>query len=255
MGYLHEGHLSLIRKSKKTADITVVSVFVNPTQFAPNEDLNKYPHDLKRDKKLLEKEKVDFLFYPGIKEIYPENYNTYVEVSGITGNLEGWFRPTHFKGVTTIVSMLFNAVNPDHAFFGQKDVQQAAVIKQMTADLKFDIKIHVCPIVRETGGLALSSRNIFLSPSERKDAFVLNRSLKFASKLIKGGEANTKIIVKGMMKMVNSVGSSRLDYISIVEAESFKEIRKLEKGNKYYILIACRIGDTRLIDNLLIKFN
>ena len=254
MGFLHEGHLSLVRRSKKTADVTVVSVFVNPTQFAPNEDLNKYPRDLKTDKKLLERENVDYLFCPDADDIYAKDFQTYVEVGKITGKLEGEFRPNHFKGVTTIVSLLFNIIRPDHAFFGQKDAQQAAVIKRMVKDLKYDLKVHLCPIVRESDGLALSSRNIFLSPGERKDALVLNRSLKLAAGLIKNGEANVSKIIGRMTDVVGSVDSSRSDYIKIVEAENFKETSRLIKGKKYYILIACRIGGTRLIDNLLIKF-
>ncbi len=253
MGFLHEGHLSLVGKSKKTADITVVSIFVNPTQFAPGEDLSKYPRDLKRDKELLERENADYLFYPEAGDIYSGNFQTYVEVGKITGILEGEFRPSHFKGVTTVVSILFNIIRPDHAFFGQKDAQQAAVIKQMVKDLKYNIKIHVCPIVREPDGLALSSRNIYLNAGERKDALVLSKSLKLAAGMIKTGEANAGKIIGSMKEVVGSVDSSRPDYIKIVEADNFKETSRLIKGKKYYILIACRIGKTRLIDNMLIK--
>ncbi len=254
MGYLHDGHLSLVKKSKKTADITVVSVFVNPTQFSPDEDLKKYPRSLSRDRKLLKKQGVDYLFFPDVNEIYPENYQTYVEVNQITKSLEGESRPSHFKGVTTIVSILFNTVNPDHVFFGQKDAQQAAVVIQMVKDLKFDVKVHVCPIIREPDGLALSSRNVYLSPQERKEALVLSTSLKLASSLIKKGESNTARIIKEMSKIVNSVKSSRLDYIKITEAGTFNEVSKLTKGEDYYILIACKIGMTRLIDNIKMKF-
>ena len=253
MGYLHEGHLSLIKKSKKLTDVTIVSIFVNPTQFAANEDLSNYPRNLKRDKNLLSNEGVDFLFFPSVEEIYPENYQTYVEVNNITRVLEGEFRPTHFKGVTTVVSILFNSVNPDHAFFGQKDAQQAAVIERMVKDLNFDIKIHVCPIVRESDGLAMSSRNIYLSAKERSDALVLSRALNLASKMVKIGELNPAKIIIEMEKIISSVDNSKPDYVRIVNADTFEESKNLKKGEKYYFLIACRIGRTRLIDNVLLK--
>lgn len=253
MGYLHKGHLSLVKRSKKSADVTVVSIFVNPTQFAPNEDLANYPRDLERDKRKLAAGKVDYLFIPKAREIYPPDFQTYVGVEKITKILEGSFRPTHFKGVTTIVSILFNSLNPDHVFFGQKDAQQATVIKQMVKDLKYDIKIHVCPIVREKDGLAMSSRNIYLSAKEREDALVLSNSLKLASGLINNGETHCDKIIYKMLGVINSVDSSVPDYIKIVNANSFEEVNEIEKSKKYYILVACRIGTTRLIDNHLIK--
>ncbi len=253
MGYLHEGHLSLVKKSKEQTDITVVSIFVNPTQFAPNEDLAKYPRDIERDKKLLKKYDVDYLFIPDVKEIYPDNFQTFVEINKITKHLEGEFRPTHFKGVATIVAILFNIVKPNFAFFGQKDAQQAAVIKRMVKDLKFDIRIVVCPIIREDDGLALSSRNVYLSAKERTDALVLSKSLKLAQKLIKDGENDSKVILNEMKEIISSVDTSNLDYIKIVSADTFEEAGKLTSGHQYYILIACRIGTTRLIDNSLIK--
>ncbi len=253
MGYLHQGHLSLVKQSQKYSDVTVVSIFVNPTQFAPNEDLKSYPKDLKRDKKLLVNEGVDFLFFPDARKIYSAAFQTFVEVEKITKTLEGEFRPTHFKGVTTIVAILFNSVKPDHAFFGQKDAQQAFVINRMADDLKFDIKIHVCPIVREKDGLAMSSRNIYLSTKERRDALVLSKSLNLAKSIIKSGRFSAKLIINRMMKVINSVDSSIPDYVRIVDAGSFSDVRNLKKGKKYYILIACRIGKTRLIDNTLIK--
>jgi len=253
MGYLHEGHLSLIKNSKEKSDITVVSIFVNPIQFAPNEDLKKYPRDIERDKRLLKKYGVDYLFFPNEDDIYPKNFQTYVEVKNISKILEGEFRPTHFSGVTTIVSILFNLVKPDFAFFGQKDAQQAVIIKQMVSDLKFNIKIIICPIVRESDGLAMSSRNIYLSKKERSDALVLNKSLSEAVKNIRGGEKSSSKIEYEMLKIMNSVDSSKLDYIRIVESETFVEAKKLLKGSVYYILIACKIGNTRLIDNVLVK--
>lgn len=253
MGYLHEGHISLIRKSKMKADITIVSIFVNPTQFAPNEDLEKYPRDLKRDKNLLIKEKVDILFYPGVSEIYQENFQSYVEVTGISEKFEGEFRPGHFRGVATVVSILFNSVKPDFVFFGQKDAQQAAVIQRMIKDLKFDLKIIICPIVREKDGLALSSRNVYLSVQERKEALVLNNSLKLAAKMIKEGERKSSEILSEMVRLIRSIRYADLDYVKIVRQDFFTEVTSLEEGVKYYILVACKIGKTRLIDNLLIK--
>ncbi|MGA7838603.1 MAG: pantoate--beta-alanine ligase [Ignavibacteriaceae bacterium] len=253
MGYLHEGHLSLVRKARSKADITIASIFINPTQFAPTEDLANYPRNIKRDKAKLVKEGVDILFFPDTKEIYADGFQTFVEVNEITAKLEGESRPTHFKGVTTIVSILFNCVKPDFAFFGQKDAQQAEVIKRMVEDLKFNTKIVVSPIVREKDGLAMSSRNVYLSDQERKDALVLSKSLKGAKEKIRGGEKSTAKILSWMKKLINSVESSDLDYVSIVEANSFRQEEKLIKGKKYYILVACKIGKTRLIDNLLIK--
>jgi pantoate--beta-alanine ligase len=253
MGFLHEGHLSLVKKSKEKTDITVVSIFVNPIQFSLNEDLAKYPRDIEHDKKILKKAGVDYVFIPSVDEIYAEGFQTFVEVDKITRHSEGEFRPSHFKGVTTIVSILFNIVMPDYAFFGQKDAQQAAVIKRMVKDLKMGLQIIICPIIREQDGLAKSSRNIYLSPQERKDALVLSRSLKIAQTLIKEGDRNKTAIIRKMKEEISSVGSSALDYIKIVDAEKFEEIEGLSVGKKYYILIACKIGNTRLIDNILIK--
>lgn len=253
MGYLHEGHLSLVKKAFESADIVVVSVFVNPTQFAPNEDFSKYPRDEERDRKLLMELNVDVLFLPSAEEIYPRDYQTYVEVNGITKTLEGESRPTHFKGVTTIVSILFNCVMPDVAVFGQKDAQQAAVIKQMVRDLKFDLEILVAPIVREADGLAMSSRNIFLSAEERKDALVLNSSLRYAGQMISGGISNAEEIIEKMKTQIESVNSAKLDYIRIVDAGNFGAAERLSSGKEYYILIACRIGKTRLIDNMFLR--
>ena len=253
MGYLHDGHISLIRRSKKKNDVTVVSIFVNPTQFAPNEDYNKYPRDIEADKSLLRREQVDILFCPAVSEIYGTSFQTYADVEEITKILEGEFRPVHFKGVTTVVSILFNCVKPDIAFFGQKDAQQAEIIRRMVSDLKFDLKVEVCPIVREKDGLALSSRNVYLSDKERQDALILNKSLKLAANIIKEGESNTEKILSGMKKLIGSVNSANLDYVSIVEKKSFSKVKSIEKGERYYILVACKIGKTRLIDNLLIK--
>jgi pantoate--beta-alanine ligase len=252
MGALHDGHLSLVRESKKENDITVVSIFVNPAQFAPGEDYSKYPRDTKKDIQLLESEDVDYLFFPHVSEIYPEDYQTYIEVTDITKKQEGEFRPDHFKGVTTIVAILFNIVQPSSAYFGQKDAQQSAVIKRMVEDLKYNIKVRVCPIVRETDGLAMSSRNVYLSEEDRKKALILSASLKQAEEFIRGGEREVQVIIKSINRNFLSEKSIQLNYIRIVEADSFKESEKLITGRKYFILIACKIGKTRLIDNILI---
>lgn len=253
MGYLHEGHLSLVDKAKELSDVVVVSIFVNPTQFAPNEDFTKYPRDEQKDKNLLEEKGVDAVFMPEASEIYPSGYQSYVEVTEITKKQEGEFRPTHFKGVTTVVAILFNSVKPDVAIFGQKDAQQAAVINRMVKDLKFDIQIVISPIIREKDGLAKSSRNVYLSDKERKDALILSSSLRYADQMIAAGERDSGVIISEMEKQIKAVDSSVLDYIRIAEAESFNEVERLQPGGEYYILIACRIGKTRLIDNVLIS--
>lgn len=253
MGFLHEGHLSLVRESKSKADVTVVSIFVNPTQFSPNEDLDKYPRNYERDEKLLKDSEVDILFYPSSEDIYPENYLTYINVENITSVLEGEFRPTHFKGVSTIVSMLFNIVKPHIAVFGQKDAQQAAVINKMVSDLKYDIKIIISPIIRETDGLAMSSRNVYLSPAERDDALFLFRSLNYCKEMIEKGEKDFLRIKNDLETNIKMPDTALLDYIHLVKLPEFKVVDKLDWGEDYFILIACKIGKTRLIDNILIK--
>jgi pantoate--beta-alanine ligase len=253
MGYLHEGHLSLIRESKRTCDVTIVSIFVNPTQFGPSEDFKNYPRDVERDDKLLVTEGVDYLFLPSTDEIYPRKFQTYVNVEYVTKKLEGEFRPTHFRGVATVVLILFNCMEPNYAFFGQKDAQQLAVIKQMVSDLKLDVKIVGCPIVREEDGLAMSSRNVYLSSSERKDALVLHRSLELAKKIISEGERRVNIILSDMNELFLKIPAAKLDYIKIVEADTFEIVDELKTGIDYYILIACKIGKTRLIDNINIR--
>lgn len=252
MGYLHNGHISLIEESKKRADITIVSIFVNPTQFAPTEDFKAYPRDIERDSRLLEQAGTDYLFFPSAVEIYPNNFQTYVDVTEISKIIEGEFRPTHFKGVTTIVSILFNCVKPDLAFFGQKDAQQTAVIKRMIEDLKYEIEVVICPIIREADGLALSSRNVYLNPEEREKALILNESLKQAEDIILSGERNTVTIIKKINNNFIKEKSVHLNYIRIVNADTFKETDKLEAGKDYYCLVAAKVGSTRLIDNRLI---
>lgn len=253
MGSLHEGHLLLVKESKKKCDVTVVSIFVNPTQFAPTEDFENYPRNYGRDKQLLEKEGVDFLFLPDEKEIYSNNFQTYITVEQITQKLEGEFRPTHFRGVTTVVSILFNSVQPDYAFLGQKDAQQCAVIKQMVDDLKLPIEIVECPIVREEDGLAMSSRNIYLSSEERIKALTLYKALLYGRKLIEGKEMNPQVVIDNMKVIIAEEKSIKLDYIAIVNAYGFRDVNLIDEENEYYILVAGKIGKTRLIDNIKIR--
>lgn len=253
MGFLHEGHLSLVRESRKKCDITVVSIFVNPSQFAPSEDFSKYPRDMERDLSILNKEGTDYVFTPGTEEIYPDNFQTYVEVTGITKRHEGEFRPTHFRGVTTIVSILFNIIKPHKAFFGQKDAQQASVITRMVKDLNYDIDVVICPIVREPEGLAMSSRNIYLTPEQREKASVILKSLLTAEQMVTSGQRDAFSIIKAVNNYFLKESSVHLNYIRVVEKVSFTEPEILENGKEYYVLIACKIDTTRLIDNLLLK--
>jgi len=253
MGYLHNGHISLIQESKKQNDVTVVSVFVNPTQFGPLEDFKKYPRDIEHDNKLLEEQNADYVFMPTEDEIYPYDFQTYVEVNEISKKFEGEFRPHHFKGVTTIVAVLFNCVQPDSAFLGQKDAQQAAVLKQMVKDLKYNIQIVVCPIIREPDGLAMSSRNIYLSKEEREQALILHEALLYARKLIEGKEMDPQKVIDNIRVMISQEPSISLDYVAIVNEYGFRETIFIEGGNEYYVLIAAWVGSTRLIDNELIR--
>ncbi len=251
MGYLHEGHLSLFRIARPKCDILVISIFVNPTQFGENEDLDKYPRDFERDKKLCEKEEVDVIFYPVANEVYAEPYLTYVNVDKITKTMCGISRPTHFRGVSTIVCKLFNIVKPHFAVFGQKDYQQLLVIKQMVKDLNFDIEILEGPIVRENDGLAMSSRNRYLNPQERKDATILYKSLQLARELIESGIRNPAVVQMKMEQAIQKVPSASVDYIAIVDGKTLEPVNEI----KDYTLIALAvfIGNARLIDNMLIR--
>lgn len=251
MGYLHEGHLSLLRIARQRADVTVMSIFVNPTQFGPNEDLERYPRNFERDERLARKEGCDILFYPTVEEMYPEPYRTYVTVEEITQVLCGKSRPTHFRGVTTIVAKLFNIVKPNFAVFGQKDAQQAIIIKQMVRDLNFDLEILTGPIVREPDGLAMSSRNVYLSAEERKDALKLYQSLTKAKKLIEGGERDAARIKKNIEHILRQGKSAKIDYIEIVDTSNLKSMEKIQ--GEVLIALAVFIGKTRLIDNIQLK--
>jgi pantoate--beta-alanine ligase len=254
MGFLHQGHLSLVRASKQKSDFTVVSIFINPTQFAAGEDFEKYPRDFEKDKNLLEIENADLLFYPDIKEIYGFDFQTFVAVERISKFLEGKYRPEHFKGVTTIVNILFNCVKPDYAFFGQKDAQQVEVIKQMVSDLKMGIKIVVCPIVREENGLAMSSRNVYLSAEEKEVASTIHNALLYGRKFVEEDrEIYPQNVIDNMKSVLHQEKSIKVDYIAIVNAYGFREVELIDTGNEYYILIAARVGNTRLIDNEFIR--
>jgi len=249
MGYLHEGHTSLMRCSKKENDITVVSIFVNPTQFGENEDFDKYPRDLERDLKICEKEGVDFVFAPSAKDMYPEGYATYVVMEDLVDRLCGKFRPGHFKGVLTVVNKLFNIIKPDKAYFGEKDYQQLVVIKKMVKDLNMDVEVIGCPIVREEDGLAKSSRNKYLSKEERTSAVSLYKALQLAQKMFNEGETDPEKIISQMENLIKSYPQVKeIQYIEIVDPDTLKPKEKVEKGDR--VLIAVFIGDTRLIDNI-----
>lgn len=250
MGYLHEGHLSLVRQARKDNDIVVVSIFVNPLQFAPHEDLNKYPRGLKKDQALL-KGFCDFLFLPSSQELYPKDFCSTVEVKGLSELLCGLSRKGHFAGVTTVVAKLFNIVLPDNAYFGRKDAQQAMIIKKMVSDLNFSAKIHILPIVREKDGLAMSSRNVYLSPNERGEAVVLYQALKSAERMVESGTRDTVKIRQTLTGLIASTSSARVDYIEIVDTKTLLPLKVIEK--EALLLLAIYIGKTRLIDNTVIK--
>jgi len=251
MGYLHDGHLSLVQESLKRTDSTVVSVFVNPAQFGPKEDFKEYPRDLKRDAEILERMGVNFLFAPDAGEMYPEGYKTYVKVHDLQDRLCGRSRPGHFRGVCTVVLKLFNIVNPDISFFGQKDAQQAIILKRMAKDLNLDVKIDVLPIVREGDGLALSSRNTHLNPEERKAAVSLSRSLKEAQMMTESGERDTEKIIQRMREIIGKEPLAEIDYIDIVDMNGLEPIKKIDK--EALIALAVFIGKVRLIDNIFVR--
>ena len=247
MGYLHEGHLSLVHRAREECDHVVVSIFVNPTQFGPREDLSKYPRDLDRDLSLLEPLGVDLVWMPTAEMMYPPGYQTWVEVEGITQPLEGSMRPGHFRGVTTVVAKLFNAVQPHKAYFGQKDAQQAAVIRQMTRDLNFPLEIVVCPIVREPDGLAMSSRNVYLDPEQRKAATVLFRSLRAAKEAYEKGERDAEKIRGKMKEVLAGEPLADVQYVSCADYDTLEELETVT--GKALLSMAVFMGKTRLIDN------
>jgi pantoate--beta-alanine ligase len=251
MGFLHEGHLSLIKLARSISDVVVVSIFVNPTQFGPNEDLDRYPRDIERDKSLCESYGTDFLFFPPVEEMYVKNASVFVDESDLSAGLCGASREGHFSGVLTVVAKLFNMVAPDIAVFGQKDAQQAAVIKRMVRDLNFPIEIVVAPIVREADGLAMSSRNTFLKPNERQQALWLNKSLLLAESVVEKGENDSCTVETAMRKMLteNAPGVD-LEYIAVVDSTSLKPQDTIGAGT--LIALAARVGNTRLIDNIIL---
>jgi len=251
MGYLHEGHLSLVRKARKENEIVVVSIFVNPTQFGPNEDFDKYPRDTDRDLKLLQNENVDFVFMPSVEEMYPEGYATYVIVERLTEVLCGKSRPGHFRGVATVVTKLFNIVKPTRAYFGQKDAQQFRVLKRMVEDLNMDVEMVEAPIVRESDGLAMSSRNVYLSPEERKQAVALFETLNLAKKAIENGERDAEKVKKLMRENISKYDKVIIDYIEIVDEKNLTPLSKIE--GKVLIAIAAFVGKARLIDNIIVE--
>lgn len=250
MGFLHEGHLSLVRESLKKSDCTVVSIFVNPTQFGPEEDFQEYPRDLDKDTALLESLGVDYVFVPDDREMYPEGFETYVEVTNLQKKLEGRSRPEHFRGVCTIVLKLFSVVQPHVAYFGQKDAQQAAIIKKMVRDLSLDVDIQVLPIVREFDGLALSSRNIYLTKDQRRAALCLVESLRKGKDLIESGEQEPLVVKKEMKRIIDAESSVTLDYIAIVDLDKFEDLNTINR--KALIALAAYVGGVRLIDNMII---
>lgn len=251
MGYLHEGHESLIKKASEDNDKVIVSIFVNPMQFGINEDLSTYPRNIDRDSDICEKNGASLIFNPSVEEMYTDGFSTFVDLNNLTSGLCGKSRPTHFRGVCTVVSKLFNIVNPDKAYFGQKDAQQLSIIKQMVTDLNFDIEIVSCPIVREADGLAKSSRNTYLSKEERQASTIINKSLKKAKSLIKSGEKDSKNVIDFIKNEINKEPLAKIDYISIVDNKTIKNIKTIEDGS--LIAVAVFIGNTRLIDNFIYK--
>lgn len=251
MGYLHEGHQSLIKKAVDENDKVVVSVFVNPIQFAPNEDLETYPRDLEADKKLCDSTGADLIFHPIPDEMYPDGFSTHIQMDNLTKELCGKTRPTHFGGVCTVVGKLFNIVQPDKAYFGQKDAQQLAIIKRMVRDLNFDLEIVGCPIIREPDGLAKSSRNTYLSADERKAALILSKSIELGKELVANGEKNAQNIIKAMTDKINTEPLARIDYVNVVDALNIEPIDVIQ--GETLVAIAVYIGKTRLIDNFIIN--
>jgi pantoate--beta-alanine ligase len=251
MGYLHEGHLELVRVARAENLNVVVSIFVNPTQFGPKEDYASYPRDTERDLAMLKKEKVGIVFMPSAEDMYPSRYSTWVDVEKVTERLEGAVRPGHFRGVATVVAKLFNIVEPTKAYFGQKDAQQLVVIKKMVADLNMNLEVIAVPTVREPDGLAMSSRNVYLNPEERKSATVLYKAVMLAQKLRDKGETNADLIRKEMTSLIQrEPHADRIDYVSIADAETLEELARIDRPA--VVSLAVKIGKPRLIDNMIL---
>ena len=252
MGALHEGHLSLVREARRMCDVVVVSVFVNPTQFGPGEDFEHYPRDLTKDTALLTDYNVDYIFAPTVEEIYPKGFSTYVNVEGLSEQLEGASRPGHFRGVATVVTILLNTIRPDFAFFGQKDAQQALVIRRLVKDLAFDAEIVILPIVREDSGLAISSRNLYLTTDEQNSANVIHKALVQAKTTFKEGERNAHRIMDVVRNTIEAEPRARLDYVTIADAETLEKIDRIDE-RPTLIAVAAYVGKTRLIDNTILN--
>ncbi len=250
MGALHRGHISLVRAARAQCAVVVASIFVNPTQFGPTEDFAKYPRSLEGDSRLLAAERTDYLFSPSVEEMYPSGAATWVTVEGLSEKLDGRSRPGHFRGVTTVVSKLFQIVQPDRAFFGQKDAAQAAIIRKMVRDLNFPVEIVVCPIVREPDGLAMSSRNAYLDPTQRSRATVLNRALVAIAKLAQQGENNALRLAAAGKQVIAEEPSVRLDYLEVVEPDTLDPVSEVSRGA--LVAVAGYVGTTRLIDNIVL---
>jgi len=250
MGYLHDGHLSLVRASRDRDDVTAASIFVNPAQFGPGEDFARYPRDEGRDLALLASAGVAAAFVPAVTEMYPEGFATYVHVERLTARLEGASRPTHFRGVTTVVLKLLNIIQPHRAYFGQKDAQQLAVVRRMVRDLNLPVEVVACPIVREPDGLAMSSRNVYLSPDERRAAPVLSRALRLAEQRYAGGERDAAAIRRAVEREVATEPLARIDYVSVADPDTLEELDRID--GRALVSLAARFGTTRLIDNTLL---
>lgn len=251
MGFLHDGHLTLVRRAREQNDRVGVSIFVNPTQFGPQEDFASYPRDMQRDLALLEKEGVDLVFAPTVEEVYPPGCTSAVEVGGVTKRLEGAHRPGHFRGVATVVAKLFHIVAPTRAYFGQKDAQQVRVIQKMVADLDFDLEIVVVPTVREVDGLAMSSRNVYLNSEERRAALVLSRSLWLAEERFAAGQRDATAMRREMEELISREPLARIDYVSVADAATLAELTTI--AGRALVSLAVRIGKTRLIDNVILR--
>jgi pantoate--beta-alanine ligase len=253
MGALHQGHLSLIKQAKQQCSSVAASIFVNPTQFSPSEDFSKYPRTLPADTEKLENAGVQCLFLPEAKEIYPQGYSTYATVEGLSERLEGRLRPGHFRGVSTVVMKLLQIVQPQFAYFGRKDAQQAAIISRMATDLNLDAEIVICPIEREPGGLAMSSRNVYLSATDRQSATVLHRALQAAQLLLQNGTRDVFSLQSAMQRILKEESRAKVDYAEIVDAQTFEPLTHVNR--KAYVLIAAKFGETRLLDNMLVNLS
>ena len=247
MGYLHEGHLSLVRAARKQNDHVIVSIFVNPTQFSPGEDFERYPRDPERDITFLRDEGVEAVFMPSVEEMYPQGRATFIDIAGVTDVLEGAHRPGHFRGVATVVAMLFNIVQPRRAYFGRKDAQQVVVVRTLVRDLHLDLDIVAMPIVREPDGLAMSSRNAYLSPDERRAALVLSRALRLAEERFGAGERNAECLRVAMCELIAQEPLARVDYVSVADPDTLRELERID--GPALVSLAVRLGRTRLIDN------